>query len=161
MDIEKLDMLLEKLRQADRLNKSVDFNEFCESKWGKSMNTAGICEQLTHALITDGYAEFMLGDKRRIRLIGNGRNFKGYKQTEIEYKESLTKDYELKQLTTENLKLQNESLAYQIRIRDKESEIRQLTADNLHLQNRQLKRYVLYAIIGSVVGAIITWLIDN
>ncbi|SNZ01730.1 hypothetical protein [Flagellimonas pacifica] len=42
----------------------------------------------------------------------------------------------------------------------KDEEIRDLTAKNLRLQNRQMKRAVLYSIIGFIVGVIATNLKD-
>ena len=154
MDIEKLDMLLEELRLADKSKQSVDFNEFCNNKWGQTGQTFSVCAQIVRTLIVDGYVEHPGVDKRRIWLTNTGRQFKGYAQTEINNKASLNSDNDLKQLTIESLK-------YHATIRDKESEIRQLTANNLKLQNKHLKRYILYAVIGSFIGAVITWTVDN
>jgi hypothetical protein len=150
MDIEKLDMLLDELRLADSNAKSVDFNEFCNNNWGQNGQTFAICDQIVRTLIADGHAEHPEVDKHRIRLTNSGRQFKGYAKTEIDNKASLDSDNELKQLTIENLK-------YQTTIRDKELEIRQLTANNLKLQNKHFKRYVIYA----VVVSLITLLADN
>lgn len=59
-------------------------------------------------------------------------------------------------LEVENLKLQNESFKYENSIRDKQQEIDKLTIENLKLQNRQLKRYILYSVIGVIFGIVIS-----
>lgn len=46
------------------------------------------------------------------------------------------------------------------RVEELDLKIKELIANNLHLQNKQLKRYVLYSIIGFVLGAIVTSLKD-
>lgn len=51
-------------------------------------------------------------------------------------------------------------LKHQNEIKDKELKIIDLTAKNLRLQNKQMKRAVLYSIIGFLAGAIITNLKD-
>jgi len=52
-------------------------------------------------------------------------------------------------------KIANE-IEYQEMIKDKDNEIRDLTSKNLRLQNKQMKRAVLYSIIGFIAGAIVS-----
>ncbi|WP_179318002.1 hypothetical protein [Winogradskyella undariae] len=61
-------------------------------------------------------------------------------------------ELELKQLEKEELELN--ILKHQNKIKDKEREIIKLTAKNLRLQNKQMKRAVLYSIIGFLAGII-------
>lgn len=63
---------------------------------------------------------------------------------------------ELNNLAVENLKLQNENYNYTQSLRDKEQEIKNLTVENLKRQNRRLKWHAFYAIIGAILGAIIS-----
>jgi hypothetical protein len=79
----------------------------------------------------------------------------------LKYLSDLEKNHtelELKKLEKEELEL--ELLKHQNKIKDKEREIIKLTAKNLRLQNRQMKRAVLYSIIGFLTGIIATNLED-
>ena len=41
-------------------------------------------------------------------------------------------------------------------LRDQERQVRELTVENLKLQNKQLKRFIIYSIIAFISGAILT-----
>ena len=72
-----------------------------------------------------------------------------------EYENAIIEGNLRAQLEEDNLKLQNEQLRYQNRIRDKEAEISNLTKENLNLQIKQLKNKLSYSIIGVVTGFIL------
>ncbi|RZK47875.1 MAG: hypothetical protein EOO99_12050 [Pedobacter sp.] len=61
-----------------------------------------------------------------------------------------------KHLSVENLQLQNENLNYANSLKDQQAIINGLTIENLTLQNRQLRRQILFSIIGFIAGAILT-----
>ncbi|PHS63376.1 MAG: hypothetical protein COB12_09510 [Flavobacterium sp.] len=84
----------------------------------------------------------------------------GFTKLESDLKNSDLKESNKSDLEVKNLKLENESFEYQKSIRKKEKKIKKLTSENLRLQNRQMKRVVLYSIIGFVAGAIISNLKD-
>ena len=76
----------------------------------------------------------------------------------ISDKEKQESELDLKIKEKENLELS--LLKYQNDIKDKEREIIDLTDKNLRLQNKQMKRTVLYSIIGFLSGVIVTNLKD-
>lgn len=149
----KLDSLLNELKQK---NTSVDFNKFCDKTWGKSKETFKTCRLLAQTLVEDGYATFTPNSNRYILLTGKGEKFKGYVQTDIDTKTADIQDNELRRLTKENLEFQNESIEHEKSLRDNKSVIDKLTFDNLRLQNKNLRRTILYAIIGFISGLILT-----
>lgn len=74
----------------------------------------------------------------------------------LEFESAIVDNNRKSQIEDENLRLQNEQLRYQNQIHSKEIEIRELTSENLRLQNRQLKNKILYAIIGGVIGFLLS-----
>lgn len=73
-------------------------------------------------------------------------------QDHIESEKKILRD----NLEVENLRLQNEGIKYQNSLRNKQTIIDQLSIENLQLQNKQLKRYVLYSVVGIIIGALLT-----
>jgi hypothetical protein len=123
MDIEKLDILLEELRLADSDAKSVDFNKFCNNKWGQTGQTFTVCDQIVRTLIADGYAEHPGVDKRGIRLTNSGRQFKGYAQTERDILVVAEDNKLIEELRKKNLILSNDKLEYEKTIRRLQEEL--------------------------------------
>jgi len=87
-----------------------------------------------------------------VQLTPTGNNFKGFH--DIKYQEYLTEKE--KNLNLENLELQNQVLKNQNLAESRQSEIDNLTIENLRLQNKQMKRYILYSILGFIAGGILT-----
>jgi hypothetical protein len=73
-----------------------------------------------------------------------------------EYETAMHKNNQLSLVEEENIRLQNQQLHYQNKIKDKEIEIIDLTKQNLILQNKQLRNKFIYSIIGVIVGFILS-----
>ncbi len=153
MDDEKLDILLNELK---RTQSSVDFNEFCNSQWGQSKETFKTARLLADKLVLDEHAEFTLNNPKLIIIVSKGLSFNGYVQKSLDDKIKQDGLDELSKLTRDNLLLQNESLKYQQTIREQQEKIATLTEKNLSLQNRQLRRYIIYSIIGAISALILS-----
>lgn len=80
----------------------------------------------------------------------------GFTKIQIENDLQYAKILDKENLELDNLKLQKEGAEYLKSIRKKDEEIKNLTTENLILQNTQLKRYIKYSVISFLCGAIIT-----
>ncbi len=114
IDYIKLDNLLNELKQK---NTSVDFNEFCDNTWRKSIETFKICRLLAQTLVDDGYATFTPNNSRLILLTGKGAKFKGYVQTEHDKQLANDEEKEIEKFKKQNLILSNEKMEYEKTIR--------------------------------------------
>ncbi len=82
---------------------------------------------------------------------------KGNQFTNFEDLEKLSKKVdEREELEVKNIRLENENLEYQKSIRGLSKDISDLTKTNLELQNKHLKKYILYSILGFIVGVLVT-----
>jgi len=113
---------------------------------------------LTHQQFIDNI-NYLVNKKYLVKIDDNSIFYelsnKG-KQTVYDWDKQQQNNVLRQSLEVENLKLQNDSIKHKNSIREKQTEIDSLTIENLKLQNKQLKRYVLYSIIGFIFGLIVT-----
>ena len=82
------------------------------------------------------------------------------KQYLVSLRQNAYKQEQRQNLEVDNLRLQNEAMQHQATLRRQEAQIRSLNETNLQLQNKNIKRTVLFFILGSLVTFIASnWLL--